>query len=232
MINLLTCPPVVRYETRRRAAVVEGESEAWTYHFLGYSSLYPFYCFPEKVRMRLSQFVILPPWQGLGHGCTFLLFPLPPSIRRINVSSSLSPSRFHIIRTRTFHPAPTQTHHAHVAALYTAIYALTLARPEIAELTVEDPAEAFEDLRDRNDLRMLVAHPLFAAEAFGFASGGGVGPVRRGKDKGKGKGKGKSNERKIGPPVDRAWMERWRVQLKIAGVRLLLYVSSWRVWLT
>jgi histone acetyltransferase 1 len=31
-----------------------------------------------------------------------------------------------------------------------------LGREGVAELTVEDPAEAFEDLRDRNDLRFLV----------------------------------------------------------------------------
>jgi hypothetical protein len=24
-----------------------------TYHFAGYSSLYPFYCFPERIRLRL-----------------------------------------------------------------------------------------------------------------------------------------------------------------------------------
>lgn len=30
------------------------------------------------------------------------------------------------------------------------------SRDDVAELTVEDPAEAFEDLRDRNDLRFLV----------------------------------------------------------------------------
>lgn len=31
-----------------------------------------------------------------------------------------------------------------------------LSLPSVAELTVEDPAEAFEDLRDRCDLRYLV----------------------------------------------------------------------------
>lgn len=110
------------------------------------------------------------------------------------------------------------------AALYQAIYALTLARPTIAELTVEDPAEAFEDLRDRNDLRMLVAHKEFCAEAFGEGGlGGGVGPVRHGKSKGKARAKAG----KMGPPVDKAWMERWRVQLKIAGVsRVLLLLSA------
>jgi histone acetyltransferase 1 len=41
-----------------------------------------------------------------------------------------------------------------------------LGRDKVAELTVEDPAEAFEDLRDRNDLKFLVSQgitedPLF-----------------------------------------------------------------------
>ena len=42
------------------------------------------------------------------------------------------------------------------AALYSAVFQHVLSRPDVAELTVEDPAEAFEDLRDRNDLRYLV----------------------------------------------------------------------------
>ncbi|KAG5221255.1 histone acetyltransferase [Salix suchowensis] len=37
------------------------------------------------------------------------------------------------------------------AELYDAIYNYVLSQPTITELTVEDPAEAFEDLRDRND---------------------------------------------------------------------------------
>lgn len=41
------------------------------------------------------------------------------------------------------------------AALYSAIYQLALRRDDVVELTVEDPSEAFEDLRDRNDLKML-----------------------------------------------------------------------------
>lgn len=68
-----------RYEKRKR------KDGTPTYHFIGYSTLYPFYCFPEMVRMRLryvklhllqlrlqltffSQFVILPPYQHIGHG--------------------------------------------------------------------------------------------------------------------------------------------------------------------
>ncbi|KAH7918483.1 histone acetyltransferase type B [Leucogyrophana mollusca] len=161
---------VVLYEKRKR----EGAEGAVTYHFIGYSSLYNFYCFPEKVRMRLSQFVILPPYQRQGHG----------------------------------------------SELYTAIYTYVLSQPHISELTVEDPAEAFEDLRDRNDLRTLLAHARFMQEAFGEADvshGGGRvqkvrGRGRAGEGGGKGKGKGK-----MGPPVDKAWAETWRRDLKIAG---------------
>lgn len=38
-----------RYEKRKR----QETSDTMTYHFVGYSSLYPFYFFPEKTRMRL-----------------------------------------------------------------------------------------------------------------------------------------------------------------------------------
>ncbi|KAH9056691.1 acyl-CoA N-acyltransferase [Lactarius vividus] len=137
---------VVLYEKRKRRTTPVTES----YHFVGYSSLHPFYCFPDKVRLRLSQFVIVPPYQHQGHG----------------------------------------------SALYNAIYQYVLTQPSVVELTVEDPAEAFEDLRDRNDLAMLLGHMAFMAEAFGsdVSHNGGR-----------------------GPPVDRAWFERWRKELKIAG---------------
>ncbi|KAH7890009.1 acyl-CoA N-acyltransferase [Phlebopus sp. FC_14] len=163
----------VLYEKRKRRGGIT------TYHFIGYSSLYNFYSFPEKVRLRLSQFVILPPYQRQGHG----------------------------------------------SELYTATYNYVLSRPNISELTVEDPAEAFEDLRDRNDLRMLLAHEQFMQEGFGgnsvLASHGG-GRVQKSKTRaraapvgvssGSNKGKGK-----MGPPVDKAWAEKWRKDLKIAS---------------
>ncbi|KAI0303510.1 acyl-CoA N-acyltransferase [Multifurca ochricompacta] len=154
---------VVLYEKRKRRTSPDTE----TYHFVGYSTLYPFYCFPDKTRLRLSQFVIVPPYQHQGHG----------------------------------------------SALYNAIYQYVLAQPCVTELTVEDPAEAFEDLRDRNDLAMLLGHVTFMAEAFGAHAvshdGGRVGRVRT---LAKGKSAGK-----LGPPSDRAWLERWRKELKIAG---------------
>lgn len=112
------------------------------------------------------------------------------------------------------------------AELYIGIYNFVLSRPDVSELTVEDPAEAFEDLRDRNDLRMLLANEQFMNEGFGAQSakashGGGrvqktksrLRSVPR-KDSGVAKSRGK-----MGPPVDRAWSEKWRKDLKIAGVR-------------
>ena len=43
------CVDENRYEKRKRRTTPVTE----TYHFVGYSSLYPFYCFPDKVRLRL-----------------------------------------------------------------------------------------------------------------------------------------------------------------------------------
>ncbi|WVQ94717.1 hypothetical protein IAU59_001797 [Kwoniella sp. CBS 9459] len=97
---------ITLFEKRKRP-----DSEIFTYHFVGYVSVYPFWCYPEQVRLRLSQFVILPPYQQQGHG----------------------------------------------SKLYSTLFSHMLSRSEVAELTVEDPAEAFEDLRDRNDLRFLTS---------------------------------------------------------------------------
>jgi histone acetyltransferase 1 len=91
-----------------------------------------------------------------------------------------------------FHPLHTS------AELYNALYRYLLTRDDVLELTIEDPAEAFEDLRDKNDLQMLLASDAFTRE-------GTIGsrPTSRGK---------------LGPPADKAWAEKWRVQLKIAKV--------------
>ncbi|KAI0355017.1 histone acetyltransferase type B [Trametes cingulata] len=157
---------VVLYEKRRRRSA----PDVTTYHFVGYATLYPFYCFPERVRLRISQFLILPPYQQDGHG----------------------------------------------SALYTAIYQHVLASPSIAELTVEDPAEAFEDLRDRNDLKMLLANEKFMREGFGpeavSSNGGKVPRTKRGKGRTMRAGAGN-----MGPPADRGWLEKWRTELKIAS---------------
>jgi hypothetical protein len=35
---------------------------------MGFVTCYPFYVFPDKLRMRISQFILLPPFQAHGHG--------------------------------------------------------------------------------------------------------------------------------------------------------------------
>lgn len=92
------------------------------------------------------------------------------------------------------------------AQLYNAIYQYTMTRDAIAELTVEDPSEAFEDLRDKCDLRMLFKHGEFLKEAYGEDVDVSSGVPRGGKGK-------------LGPPADKEWVERWRKKLKMAGVR-------------
>lgn len=97
-----------------------------------------------------------------------------------------------------------------------------LSKPSISELTVEDPAEAFEDLRDRNDLAMLLGHTAFMSEGFGDdAVSHGGGRVKRTTARTAAqRTKRKAAGGKLGPPADRAWLERWRKDLKIAGVRI------------
>uniref|UniRef100_A0A8H7Y2N6 Histone acetyltransferase type B catalytic subunit n=1 Tax=Psilocybe cubensis TaxID=181762 RepID=A0A8H7Y2N6_PSICU len=155
---------VLLFEKRKR----RDTSHTSAYHFVGYSSLYPFYYFPEKVRLRLSQFVILPPYQRHGHG----------------------------------------------SELYKAIYQYILKNPVIAELTVEDPAEAFEDLRDKNDLEMLLSNERFIEEAFGAQDS--VGGTRRARKSLHG-GEHGLEKGKLIPPADKVWSEKWRKDLKIAG---------------
>lgn len=117
--------------------------------------------------------------------------------------------------------------YASLAELYNAIYAHVVLRPDVAELTVEDPAEAFEDLRDRNDLKMLLSNAQFMQEGFGSDGVGkgvshGGGKVIKGRSRGVnvnagrvGRGKGK-----MGPPAEKGWVEKWRKEFKIAGVSM------------
>lgn len=112
------------------------------------------------------------------------------------------------------------------AGLYNAIYAHVISRPDVAELTVEDPAEAFEDLRDRNDLKMLLSNARFIEEGFGSEeSSHGGGKVAKAKTRvlagGPGPGRPLKMKGKMGPPAEKTWVEKWRKNLKIAGVSTL-----------
>lgn len=93
------------YTVFERVAGEKGDA----FHFVGYTSLYRFWRWPGTTRLRLSQFLILPPYQKQRHG----------------------------------------------AELYETVYAQALADEAVCELTVEDPSEAFDQLRDTCDLRRL-----------------------------------------------------------------------------
>ncbi|KAJ2351957.1 histone acetyltransferase 1 [Coemansia sp. RSA 2618] len=97
-----------------------------SYSLVGFCTMYRFYCWPERRRARISQFLVLPPFQGQGHG----------------------------------------------SALYQYIYAAVVGSSEYADLSVEDPSEAFDDMRDRNDMRYLLEH-----KAFEHIEGAPVSPV-------------------------------------------------------
>ena len=72
--------------------------------------------YQRTYRKRISQFLILPPYQGKGHG----------------------------------------------SKLYKCIYNSWKGDSSVTEVTVEDPNESFDDLRDLNDLDMLFKDGFFA----------------------------------------------------------------------
>lgn len=122
-----------------RKQAVDEEVSRSPYLFAGYSTVYQFFPFQAPTppssprtdwdlpqgdfdlselpcRSRLSQFIILPPYQGKGVG----------------------------------------------AQLYKSIFELYLQRPQTVELTIEDPNEAFDDMRDLSDLTYLRTVPEFS----------------------------------------------------------------------
>lgn len=115
-------------------------------------SLYRFWHYPSSSRLRLSQFVILPPYHKQSHG----------------------------------------------SRLYSQCYSRALADDSVTELTVEDPNEAFDHLRDTADLKYLLR------------PGGLVQEMNNDK-----RSDGKSGG-VLQPPISRVDSERWRLRAKMA----------------
>jgi histone acetyltransferase 1 len=118
-----------------------------------------------------------------------------------------------------------------IATLYKAIHDFVRRSPQYAELTVEDPSEDFEDLRDKVDLRFLLSHKEFISEAYGKGSGKVALSEKRdneksvtatldpdGKKQTKRPGTKSSEVGMLGPPTKAKWAERWRKELKFAKV--------------
>jgi histone acetyltransferase 1 len=131
-----------------RKQPVHGTTDQFSYMFAGYCTVYRFFLYQPPTppgtpsdttapavkddldlgdgnfdlstlpcRSRISQFIIIPSFQGKGHGPKF----------------------------------------------YSLIYQDYLKHPQTVEITVEDPNEAFDDLRDISDLAFLRTDPEFTA---------------------------------------------------------------------
>jgi histone acetyltransferase 1 len=72
-------------------------------------------------------------------------------------------------------------------------------------------------------LKLLLSNEKFLDEGFGGGSvsygGGRVGGVGRSSKSGRGGREMIGAKGKMGPPADKVWVEKWRSDLKIAGVR-------------
>lgn len=82
---------------------------------VGFVTAYQFYSYPDKIRYRISQFCILPPFQRRGHGRKF----------------------------------------------YELLYDDLARQSRIAEITVEDPNDQFQLMRDISDVKRLLASTAF-----------------------------------------------------------------------
>jgi len=89
---------------------------SYRYAFVGYVTVYNYYAYPERIRPRISQVLVLPPFQRQGHGSQLL------------------------------------------QCFYNRCYALL----EILDITVEDPSEGFQRMRDcvdaHNCLKLAAFH--------------------------------------------------------------------------
>ncbi len=85
------------------------------------------------------------------------------------------------------------------AQLYNALYEYALRLPSCLELTIEDPSEEFEDLRDRNDLKRLIQSEKAIADCKDIENGA---------------------------PVDKAWVEKVRKEGKYAKVSRYCFVKA------
>lgn len=71
-------------------------------------------------------------------------------------------------------------------------------------------------------MEMLQKNEQFITEAYGSSrsTGGRVGGVGRARKSGRGGATQKKG--KLGPPADKVWVEKWRKDLKMAGVSSLV----------
>lgn len=106
-----------------------------SYSIVGYSTSYRFLTYVPSTQKPSLQTFTLPP---------------PTPIQPASLPSRARISQFLIL--------PPHQHHSHGRHLFNAITRTFLADPTISEITVEDPNEAFDDLRDYCDYARLRAN--------------------------------------------------------------------------
>ncbi|KAI9779559.1 MAG: histone acetyltransferase 1 [Peltula sp. TS41687] len=113
-----------------------------SYLFMGYSTVYRYPYLPSKKRSPQDH-------QAQKNASdTTPPFEIPnPGISPVKLPCRQRISQFLIL--------PAYQHKGHGAAFYSAIFNYFLASPNVYEVTIEDPNESFDDLRDYCDLARL-----------------------------------------------------------------------------
>ncbi|KAL8689311.1 MAG: hypothetical protein Q9218_004988 [Villophora microphyllina] len=118
------------------------------------------------------------PYSLVGYSTTYRFLPHEP--RSIDPKTSLKPQNFALPpldpfslstlpardRISQFLILPSHQNHSHGTHLFKTITRLFLADPTTTEITVEDPNEAFDDLRDYCDYARLTSNGTFSQITF------------------------------------------------------------------
>ncbi|KAJ9589576.1 hypothetical protein L9F63_017214 [Diploptera punctata] len=137
----VTTPNFVQYHERLQtfvlwyidaASFIDADDDHWRFFLLyekyvmdgstryaiaGYATVYEYYAYPNNIRPRISQVLVLPPFQRLGLG----------------------------------------------AELLDCLYKYYITHPKVLDITVEDPSDEFQRLRDFVDVKNCKTLPSFQA---------------------------------------------------------------------
>lgn len=138
------------------------------YELAGYATSYRVFTFPSReIPSKADLELFLPTYQGIDE------FLPPPSLNipnetmpTINPGGLQTPLDFPSReRLSQFLILPPHHRRGHGVQLYKTMLHNLTSRPNVREMTVEDPNEAFDDLRDLCDLHTLRANPTFSSLA-------------------------------------------------------------------
>lgn len=108
------------------------------YATVGYTTVFLYYAYPQHIRPRISQMLVLPPFQKLGIGS-----------KMIQVSATVETVESNKIRiTRSFQ----------------AIYNRFQFDEKVVDITVEDPSDEFRRIRNVIDVRNCKDLKCFAVD--------------------------------------------------------------------